>query len=713
MTGRTIGNYRVIAKVGEGGMGKVYRAVDTMVEREVALKSLKPEIAAQPGIVERFRSEAVLLARLNHPNIAQLYTFFKDGDEYYMVMEYVAGDTLQTTIQKNGAISVTRALGYVSQILQGVGHAHALGVLHRDLKPANLMITPADRVKIMDFGIARVLGAAGMTRDGRVIGTLEYLAPERIRGKQDDPRSDLYSIGVVLYQMLTGHLPFEADSDYDLLTAQIQKQPPRPSDIGVELTPEVEMLLLQSLEKNPDRRFSDAAAFEAAVNALLPGQRPPTPISKSKIDTRLARLIGQTRSVSDSKEIPLVRPASAETAVPPVPPSTRPSGSVPPLPAPPAPAASAAAMPTPPKSSGGSGKIAAIVAAAVAGLVLLGGGGFLFWQKFVKRPPVPAATLATAPSMPSAAPAPAPAEPPSDMVVTPSDSDAAAANTPGAAGGAGLFPVTGGRPKTAGTPKKSPPDTGKSKPVDLPPAPVGAVGASVAEIRRAVMTALDEADGPAQGDPGVRPIQMAGLIAALKVGGSPMEGDIEQAIGRRGVSFQLTPAQSDALRTAGASEAFIKVVDGNYYARDSITPKPAAKGDAAPTIPKPAPHIAKVGDARSIFVECGQDDMRGAIRDEIKKQFGGKLQLMDAASGSDVVMKVSLTGPNGGSVTRALGLKDHAQIHAIVVDGASGNTVWEQDAGDRKPILGIFQGDTMKRLASRIVKELKDSMAKK
>jgi serine/threonine-protein kinase len=241
-----------------------------MVQREVALKSLKPEIAAQPTVLERFRSEAVILARLNHPAIAQLYTFFKDGDQLFMVMEYVPGETLEHVIRAGGAMPWPRALALVRQVLDGLGHAHELGILHRDLKPANIMLTPSGKPKLMDFGIAQALGGPRLTREGRLIGTLEYVAPERVQGKPADVRSDLYSVGVLLYEMLTGRLPFESDSDYELMQAQVQKQAPALRELGTEVPPGVEQALTKALEKDPERRYSDAAEFAARLGALLP-----------------------------------------------------------------------------------------------------------------------------------------------------------------------------------------------------------------------------------------------------------------------------------------------------------------------------------------------------------------------------------------------------------------------------------------------------------
>ncbi len=164
LTGRTAGTFRIQDKLGEGGMGAVYRGVDTMVERTVAVKVLKPEIAGNPEIVERFRTEAVTLARLNHPSIATLYTFFREGAEYFMVMEFVSGSTLEDAIRSTGAMPWRQATDIMLRILEALEHAHHYGVLHRDIKPANIMLPKLGGVKVTDFGIAQVLGAARQTR---------------------------------------------------------------------------------------------------------------------------------------------------------------------------------------------------------------------------------------------------------------------------------------------------------------------------------------------------------------------------------------------------------------------------------------------------------------------------------------------------------------------------------------------------------------------
>jgi serine/threonine-protein kinase len=263
MIGRTVGTYRIVEKLGEGAMGAVYRAVDTMVERNVAIKVLKPEIAQNAETLERFRREAVALARLNHPSIAQLYAFFREGDEYFMAMEFVSGETLAARLEREGRLPWQEALRILAPALEAVEHAHGMGILHRDLKPANIMLAADGRVKVMDFGIAYVLNTARMTREARLVGTLEYLAPERALGAPPDARSDIYSLGMVLYEMLTGRLPFSGETDFELIRAQLNQKPPRPDELGLALPPPIEELLMTALQKDPARRFPSAAAFLA------------------------------------------------------------------------------------------------------------------------------------------------------------------------------------------------------------------------------------------------------------------------------------------------------------------------------------------------------------------------------------------------------------------------------------------------------------------
>ncbi|MCW5966923.1 MAG: serine/threonine protein kinase [Blastocatellales bacterium] len=269
MIGSVIGNYEIRNKVGEGGMGAVYRGVDTALEREVAIKVLRPELYNTPQLAERFHSEAIALARLNHPNIATLYTYLRYGEQSMMVMEFVRGETLEALLRRVGALSVESTIALFGQALDGLSHAHAQGIVHRDLKPANLMLTTTGVVKVMDFGIARIAGGGRMTRTGRLIGTLEYMSPEQVRGLETDSRSDIYSLGIVLYQMLTGQVPFKSDSDYELMRAHIESAPTPPRELAPNLPPVVESLILRALAKNPVDRFQSVAEFRTALDACL------------------------------------------------------------------------------------------------------------------------------------------------------------------------------------------------------------------------------------------------------------------------------------------------------------------------------------------------------------------------------------------------------------------------------------------------------------
>jgi len=270
MIGSIVGNYRIVRELGQGGMGAVYEGIDIMVERPVAIKMLKAELAGNPDVIERFRVEAVTLARLNHPCIATLYSFFREGEHYYMVMEFVRGDTLENLIRRSGQLAPEYAAEILAQTLDGMAHAHAMGVLHRDIKPANIMITGEGRVKVTDFGIARVLGSSRMTRDGRIIGTLEYLAPERIRGEEADIRSDLYSVGVVMYEAISGRLPFAADTDYGLMQAHLNQAPPSLRSLGVQCPAWVAGILDRAMAKSQDRRFQSAEEFRNALVEFAP-----------------------------------------------------------------------------------------------------------------------------------------------------------------------------------------------------------------------------------------------------------------------------------------------------------------------------------------------------------------------------------------------------------------------------------------------------------
>ncbi|HZS44583.1 MAG TPA: protein kinase [Blastocatellia bacterium] len=267
MIGSIVGNYRITEHIGEGGMGAVYKGVDLMLEREVAIKALRPELARQPELLERFRTEAITLAKLNHQNIATLYSFFCHNDEFFMVMEFVRGETLDKLLQRHGPMRCERALPLFLQALAGIEQAHAIGVIHRDIKPANIMVNANGTVKVMDFGIARVLGTNRMTRQGYAIGTLQYMSPEQIRGEETDARSDIYSLGILLYEMLTGHVPFRSNTEYELMRAQVEETPPPPATIVQHIPKKVEEVIMRALAKGAVYRYQTAAEFHRALTA--------------------------------------------------------------------------------------------------------------------------------------------------------------------------------------------------------------------------------------------------------------------------------------------------------------------------------------------------------------------------------------------------------------------------------------------------------------
>jgi serine/threonine protein kinase/TPR repeat protein len=265
-----VGQYEIRELLGSGGIGQVHAAFDTVLEREVAIKSLRPELLNDKSFVDRFRGEATSLAKLNHPNITTLYSLLPEGGNLYLVMECVRGETLEQLLKnRGGKLGVRESLAIVAQVADGLAYAHSMGIVHRDIKPANLMITPSGTVKIMDFGIARVRGSQRLTRDGGALGTLAYMSPEQVRGEEADGRSDQYSLAIMLYEMLSGSVPFEADTDYDLMQAQINTRAPRLGSKVPGIDTRLEAALMRGLAKNPDQRFATAREFSDALGATV------------------------------------------------------------------------------------------------------------------------------------------------------------------------------------------------------------------------------------------------------------------------------------------------------------------------------------------------------------------------------------------------------------------------------------------------------------
>lgn len=339
MIGAQILNYRIVEKLGDGGMGSVYKAVDVMLEREVALKFLRPELAEQPDLVERFRSEAVVLARLTHQNVAGLYGLHRNGNDFFMAMEYVPGKTVEALLKQNGRLSVEHAAQVASHVLHALDYAHRHGVVHRDIKAANIIVTPGGNVKVMDFGIARVLGTERRTRVGFVVGTIGYMAPEQIQGLDVDGRTDLYAVGVVLYEMLTGRMPFQGDTEYAVMQAQVQ-QMPMPPRVFAEIPVAVETCVMRALAKQPADRFQTATEFNGMLqSAVRLGASVPSgsgSFARPADETREFKSDPALQIPSPGSRPPAPPPSAAVPAAPPyVPPASTPvppSSSVPPAP---------------------------------------------------------------------------------------------------------------------------------------------------------------------------------------------------------------------------------------------------------------------------------------------------------------------------------------------------------------------------------------------
>jgi serine/threonine-protein kinase len=264
---KRIGDYEVLGVLGAGGMGKVFKVRNVISDRVEAMKILLPDLEGRQELAERFLREIKLLASLDHPNIAQLRTALTLSNRLVMVMEYVEGTTLAARLEQ-GPIPPDEAIGYVNQVLNALSYAHAKSVIHRDIKPANMMLTTNGTVKLMDFGIARAKGDASMTVTGTTLGSLFYMSPEQVKGGTVDPRSDLYSLGVSLYEMVTGELPFKAGSDYSIMTAQLQERPKPPSEVRPGLPPQLNGTILHSMAKEPLERFQSADEFRQALDAV-------------------------------------------------------------------------------------------------------------------------------------------------------------------------------------------------------------------------------------------------------------------------------------------------------------------------------------------------------------------------------------------------------------------------------------------------------------
>ncbi len=271
--GQRVGDYEIVSMLGAGGMGQVYRVRNVISDRTEAMKVLLPNLVAEPDLATRFISEIRMLASFDHPNIAQLHTALQADNQLVMVMEFVEGLTLAERTGQ-GAIPQADIISYMQQVLSALSYAHGRGVVHRDIKPGNVMVTPDGVVKLMDFGIARSGVESDLTRPGTSMGSLSYMSPEQVRAGTVDARSDIYSTGVMMYELFTGRRPFQADSAYGILNQQCNDAPMPPIEVNPLLPPALSDLILCAMAKDPANRFQNAQAVSNALRHVAAAQDP-------------------------------------------------------------------------------------------------------------------------------------------------------------------------------------------------------------------------------------------------------------------------------------------------------------------------------------------------------------------------------------------------------------------------------------------------------
>jgi tetratricopeptide (TPR) repeat protein len=270
LSGQTLGKYQLIERLGRGGMADVYKGYQPGLDRYVAVKVLHPHLSEDPGFITRFKREARSVAELRHPHIVQVFDFDVQGENYYMVMEYVeGGQTLKQLLQELSAkgerLPLDTTLGIVQEMADALAYAHGLGMIHRDIKPANILIPHVNRPVLSDFGIARLLGETGLTSSGQMVGTPAYMSPEQGKGERGDVRSDIYALGIVLYEMLTGRPPYDADTPYAVILKHINDPLVPPHALIGPLPDAIERIVLKCLAKNPEDRFASMAELREAL----------------------------------------------------------------------------------------------------------------------------------------------------------------------------------------------------------------------------------------------------------------------------------------------------------------------------------------------------------------------------------------------------------------------------------------------------------------
>ena len=266
------GRYLIIEELGRGGMGQVYRAIDKLINDEIALKLIRPEIAADERTLERFGHELKIARKIVHRNVGRMHDLAEDRGSHFITMEYVPGQDLKGLMRQTGRLTVSKAIALTKQICEGLAEAHRLGIVHRDLKPGNIMIDREGNARIMDFGIALTAAGEKAGDAGRWVGTPAYMSPEQLEGLDVDRRADIYALGILLFEMLTGRRPYVGETPASVALKQKSEAPPDPQTLNPEIPPPLARVILRCLERDPDKRFPDAEALRAELDRIEAGR---------------------------------------------------------------------------------------------------------------------------------------------------------------------------------------------------------------------------------------------------------------------------------------------------------------------------------------------------------------------------------------------------------------------------------------------------------
>jgi len=314
--------YQNLEKIGAGAMGEIWRGVDKHLERLVAIKVMRAELAMDQSSLSRFKTEAKALAQISHPNIVAVYELVEEQGHQWMVLEYVSGENLEQVLLREGAMSWQKAAELAQQALLGLEQAHAAGIVHRDIKPANAIFSDKGILKLADFGIVRTAGGEKLTRLGHSVGTPAYMSPEQCKGIEADARTDIYSLGIMLYEMISGRLPFDGTTDYEMFRQHVECDPPRLENL--KILPRLEEIILKSIRKAPEQRFQSAKEFRLCIEALLSSSTvvlpPPRSVSgKKTVVAAFCVLIGSGVALTlvmrdePSREVPVPAPETVPT----------------------------------------------------------------------------------------------------------------------------------------------------------------------------------------------------------------------------------------------------------------------------------------------------------------------------------------------------------------------------------------------------------------